>query len=116
MKTKEVLKSEEQWRKEQGRKGEYDIILFKHSPYCPTSHHAREAYTKWFDALKSDALMVKSLTLDVVQNRALSRMIADETGIRHESPQVIWFCQDGSVKWHGSHFKITAEALDKVLA
>ena len=51
----------------------------------------------------------------VVQDaRSLSGLVARETGIRHESPQVILFLNSEAV-WNTSHHGITAESLREAL-
>jgi len=48
--------------------------------------------------------------VDVIRQRPLSREIAAHLGILHESPQAI-LIQGGAVRWHASHYDVTAEAL-----
>ena len=50
----------------------------------------------------------------VQETRPLSDLVARETGIRHESPQVILF-RNGEAVWNTSHHGITAESLRKAL-
>ena len=85
-------------------------VLFKFSPRCPVSFAAEDEYNRWLAAL-SEKPPFRVGRIDVVAQRELSRAIAQETGVRHESPQVIWFAADGKVASHTSHGDITAEAL-----
>jgi bacillithiol system protein YtxJ len=48
--------------------------------------------------------------VDVIRQRPLSREIAAQLGIEHESPQAI-VIRAGAVRWHASHYEVTAEAL-----
>jgi bacillithiol system protein YtxJ len=82
------------------------ILLFKHSPICPTS---ATAYAAWsaFRAAHPDA---ETLFVNVIADRDVSRGLASECGVAHQSPQAILF-QDGSATWDASHWNITAEAL-----
>jgi bacillithiol system protein YtxJ len=50
----------------------------------------------------------------VQESRSLSDLVARETGIRHESPQVILF-RNGEPVWNTSHHGITAESLREAL-
>jgi bacillithiol system protein YtxJ len=50
----------------------------------------------------------------VQEARPLSDLVARETGIRHESPQVILF-RNGKAVWNASHHGITAENLREAL-
>ena len=81
------------------------VVLFKHSTTCPISaraHHQME---------KLPADVAAQISLVVVQRaRELSRRVAEQTGIRHESPQAI-ILRHGQVVWSASHFDITAEAV-----
>lgn len=46
------------------------------------------------------------------EDRPLSLAVAERTGVRHESPQVICLV-GGKAKWHLSHHAITAAALEE---
>ena len=48
--------------------------------------------------------------IDVIGQRPLSREIAVRLGVQHESPQTI-LIRGGAVRWHASHYEVTAEAL-----
>lgn len=48
--------------------------------------------------------------LDVFRDRAACHAIEAETGVRHESPQVLIY-QNGRVVWHASHRRVTASAV-----
>ena len=60
-------------------------------------------------------LGVPVFLVDVLSQRPLSRRIAAELGIRHESPQVI-VLRRGTAFWHASHYDVTADALAKEVA
>ena len=86
------------------------FVLFKFSPRCPVSFAAEEEYNAWLGGLPEKPLF-RIARIDVVNQRELTRAIAAEVGVRHESPQVLWFGADGKVASHASHADITAEAL-----
>jgi hypothetical protein len=48
--------------------------------------------------------------VDVAQQQDLSRRIAEQTGVRHQSPQVLVLRQ-GEAVWSASHRAITAAAV-----
>jgi bacillithiol system protein YtxJ len=81
------------------------VILFNHDPYCPVSAAA-------FDEMRGAAGDVR--LIDVSRQRDVTRELAQRTGIRHESPQVI-VLRDGAATWSASHFRITAEAVAKAV-
>ena len=78
------------------------MILFKHSNSCGISS----------GVFNEVSLVNGDINLIVVQNaRNVSNLIAERTGIRHESPQAIVLKQ-GEPVYHASHYDITAEDLD----
>ena len=91
------------------RSHEAPVVLFKHSTTCPISARAHHQMSK----LAAD--MAGQISLVVVQRaRELSRRVAEETGIRHESPQAI-ILRNGQAVWSASHFDITAEAVEQAV-
>lgn len=90
------------------------IILFKYSPICSLSFTAGRILEGWSSGISADESIIIA-KVNVIQQRDISNKIESETGIMHESPQVIWFNQDGSVRWHESHFGISELSLNKQL-
>ena len=81
------------------------IVIFKHSLACSISAAAYREMQK----LDSEVVLVE------VQNAGqVSRELADRTGIRHESPQVIVF-RNGKAVWNASHYEVKAHAVTKAL-
>lgn len=87
------------------------VIIFKHSPTCGTSAQAYDELEAYL--LEAGALDVH--LLDVLRSRVLSQALAARVQVRHESPQVL-VLQGGAVLWHGSHWKVTADAVRAVSA
>jgi bacillithiol system protein YtxJ len=81
------------------------IAIFKHSRSCGTSAQAHEELEAFLlnDGCDADVHLV-----DVLMNRQLSQAIAARFHVRHESPQLL-VVRNGQVRWHGSHFRVTAE-------
>ena len=77
------------------------VIIFKHSNSCPIS---AAAYRE-MEHVDIDVRLV-----DVQRAREVSREIANLTGVRHESPQVI-VLRNGKAVWNASHFDVTASAV-----
>src|SRR5262245_17795973 len=84
---------------------QHPVVLFKHDPYCESSLTAQE---------ELEELDGEILLLDVSRQHELKRQLAERTGVRHESPQVI-VLRGGAVAWAASHFKITAEAVRRAV-
>jgi bacillithiol system protein YtxJ len=85
------------------------VVLFKHSTTCPISARAHHQMAKLPTGVAG------AVSLVVVQRaRELSRRVAEQTGIRHESPQAI-ILRNGQAVWSASHFDITAEAVEQAV-
>lgn len=82
-------------------------LIYKHSYRCGVC-----AFSK--SELDSAAVTVTSQAdmyfVDVINSRKVSNKIAEEFGVRHESPQVLLLV-DGEVAWHKSHGSIKADSL-----
>ncbi|WP_406944589.1 bacillithiol system redox-active protein YtxJ [Halobacillus sp. SY10] len=85
-----------------------EFFLLKHSLTCPISAAAHQQFERF-----AEETSVPCFILHVQESRELSSHIAEYTGIRHESPQVIQF-QEGEAVWHDSHSAITKERLLEV--
>ena len=83
------------------------VLIFKHSTACPVSAHAHEELTRF---LASDDLRPRTALVRVIEERPVSREIADRLKVTHQSPQAI-LLRDGAVAWHASHGDITHESL-----
>jgi len=81
-------------------------VIYKHSPICSLSSVVRPEVQR-FETQRPE---VPVFMVDVIQQRQLSDQIADDLSLRHESPQAIVLAE-GSVEWHGSHRKVSAENL-----
>ncbi len=81
------------------------VLLFKHSVTCPIS-------TNVFSEV---AELNAEINLVIVQKaRNISNLIAEKTGIRHESPQAIVLHESQAI-YHASHYDITAEDLASLI-
>jgi bacillithiol system protein YtxJ len=81
-----------------------DFAVFKHSTRCSVSNMAKNRLERnW--AFPQESLQV--YYLDVLSYRLLSDHIAENTGIKHESPQIIVW-KEGKVVYHASHSAISA--------
>ena len=86
-------------------------VLYKHSPTCGLSDIAWDE-VQAFSAASPD---VPIYVVDVFALRPLSNAVEQALGIRHESPQAIVF-REGSPAWHGSHRRVTRQALADAVA
>src|SRR5262245_24545697 len=84
---------------------QHPVVLFEHDPYCGVSTDVEE---------ELETLDVEVVVLDVSRQHDLKRQVAERTGVRHESPQVI-VLRGGEAAWTASHFQITAEAVRRAV-
>lgn len=91
-----------------------NCYVFKHSPYCPMSRYV-DSIVQAFASELSSQNAVAVFRVDVVNDRAVAQTIAADTGVRHQSPQVILLGPERRVIWHGSHYGINDESLRKTL-
>lgn len=82
------------------------LVLFKHSPICPTSAAALQHWQRF----RSRNPALATLQVDVIAARPVSRAIAAASGVEHQSPQAILFVR-GKAVWSASHDAITEQAL-----
>jgi thioredoxin 1 len=83
-------------------------VLYKHSPWCGLSSGA-QVEVQQFAASHPE---VPVYMVDVVGNRALSGLIAERVGIKHESPQAI-VVEQGRAVWDASHFRVSCDRLER---
>jgi bacillithiol system protein YtxJ len=93
---------------------DYELIIYKHSPICGLSHQVEIVLDDWCNE-HSDNNQIKILKVDVIFSKSLSRKIAKDLKIVHESPQIIWLDKELKVKFHASHYDINEEELNKYL-
>lgn len=84
-------------------------LIFKHSTTCPISAKAHDE----FQAYVQDTDVSAAIVL-VIEDRPVSNHIAEEFGIKHESPQ-IFLVEDGEVRWNTSHWKITKDSIKEAV-
>ena len=88
------------------------MLLFKHSRTCGISC---EAYEQLHAHISESTVDVAYKLITVQTHRRVADEVTTRLGIRHESPQAI-LLRGGNVVWHGSHFRITADQLKRVLS
>ena len=81
---------------------EQPVLIFKHSTTCSISAAAKgKIERQWADS----GLELPIYYLDLLRFRPLSAQIAEQFGIRHESPQLL-LIQDGECTYDASHMGI----------
>jgi len=91
-----------------------ELVIFKFSLVCGLSLYIENIFQKWAGELQ-ESNRLRLSKVNVITARELSRKIAKELKVKHESPQVIWLKTDLSVKWNASHYDIKEMELEKNL-
>ncbi len=86
------------------------VLVFKHSTRCPISSMAYDEVER----LEAAHPEVPVFLVDVIGDRAMSRHVAQRTGVAHHSPQLMLLVR-GGVAWDVSHFEIRAGRLGERL-
>jgi bacillithiol system protein YtxJ len=100
-----ALTNEEQLSQIKQKSMERPQVIFKHSIRCGISALAKSRLEKAVPAENMDFYY-----LDLINYRALSRKVAEEFNIYHESPQVL-IIRDGKCVYDESHMGITMDVI-----
>jgi bacillithiol system protein YtxJ len=87
-------------------------FIFKHSPSCGISFHAKGQVEAMLPVL--DSLSISCRLIDVIHQRDLSQETARRLGVSHQSPQLI-LVRDGEAVWKASHGAISRKAIERVV-
>lgn len=85
-------------------------LVYKHSTRCPIAAMAHQEIEQLLRERPDAPVWI----VDVTVQRALSREVADRTGVEHESPQAILLA-GGEVVYEASHFHVRADDLAREL-
>ena len=85
-------------------------LVYKHSTRCPISSVAHREVQQLVRERPDAPVWI----VDVIVQRALSREVAERTGVVHESPQAILLV-DGEPVYDASHFDVRADDLAREL-
>ncbi len=86
---------------------EKPVILFKQSTTCPISAEAFAEFQRFLDNNEED---IGAFYVKVRETRPVSDQIAEDLGIRHQSPQA-FVLKNKEAVWNASHDKITEDSL-----
>ncbi|WP_199614515.1 bacillithiol system redox-active protein YtxJ [Paenibacillus alkalitolerans] len=102
----------EQWREALESSGDKPVLVLKHSTTCPVSAAALEEYEEYLNGSPKDG--VDYVMVKVIESRPVSNQIAEDLGVKHESPQII-FVKDKEKYWTASHWSVTKKHIHAVL-
>lgn len=98
------LETSQQW--DALRQSEQTFVVFKHSTRCSISSLAKRRLEEKVSADYSTPIYY----LDLLRYRALSNQIAADSGVTHESPQLLVF-KNGTCILNASHLDVQPELL-----
>jgi bacillithiol system protein YtxJ len=110
MSYKEITSIEE-WNSVYENSASRPLVVFKHSTTCPVSANAHEEFTNYLSKPRED---VEYVLVKVIESRPVSNQIAEDTSVKHESPQIIYIDKKAKV-WTASHWSITKAHISAVL-
>lgn len=82
-------------------------VIFKHSTRCPVSMMAKRRFEQDWDQVPEGTPLY---FLDLISHRDISKAIANDFKVYHESPQLL-LIKDGECIYESSHSEISAEDL-----
>ena len=98
-----ALTSEDQLKEIRERSAQRPQVIFKHSTRCGISALAKSRLDK-----SNPSGDIDFYFLDLINYRALSKKVAEEFNVYHESPQVL-VIKDGQCIYDESHMGITID-------
>lgn len=108
----EITKTEE-WEGVKKESNQKPVLILKHSTSCPISAGAFQEFKKFTSS--TEGQKVFPVLVKVIESRPVSNFIAEDTGVRHQSPQVI-IIKDSQPVWDASHWSVTVSNMEKALA
>ncbi|WP_438432854.1 bacillithiol system redox-active protein YtxJ [Gorillibacterium sp. sgz500922] len=106
------LTTADEWAKARDESKDQTVVVFKHSTTCPVSANAYREFESYL-ADKPDP-NAQYYLVKVIESRPVSNRIAEDTGIKHESPQIICLKKQEPY-WNASHWSITKAHMSAVL-
>jgi bacillithiol system protein YtxJ len=85
------------------------VLIFKHSTRCSISFMAKNRFEGGWEELDLSIWL-----LDLIKFRDLSNKIAEDFGVRHESPQIL-IIKDGKCIYSATHNAIDFNSVKKAL-
>lgn len=102
----------DEWSEALEASSERPLVVFKHSTTCPVSANAHQEFSNYMNGSPRED--VDYLLVKVIESRPVSNKIAEDTGVKHESPQII-YVDKGAKVWTASHWAVTKAHISAVL-
>ncbi|CAM4355986.1 bacillithiol system redox-active protein YtxJ [Paenibacillus alkaliterrae] len=111
MSYKEITSIEE-WNNVYENSSARPLVVFKHSTTCPVSSNAYQEFNNYLNGKPKED--VEYVLVKVIESRPVSNQIAEDTSVKHESPQILYIDKKAKV-WTASHWSITKAHISAVL-
>lgn len=111
MSYKEITTAEE-WNSVFENSDARPLVVFKHSTTCPVSANAYKEFNDYLDSKPNEG--VDYVLVKVIESRPISNQIAEDTSVKHESPQILYIDKKKKV-WTASHWSVTKAHIAAVL-
>ncbi|MCA0756523.1 bacillithiol system redox-active protein YtxJ [Paenibacillus sp. N4] len=111
MSYKEITSADE-WNTLFDNSTDRPLVIFKHSTTCPVSANALQEFNNYLDGAPRED--VEYALVKVIESRPVSNQIAEDTAVKHESPQIIYIDKKAKV-WTASHWSVTKAHISAVL-
>ncbi|WP_419876189.1 bacillithiol system redox-active protein YtxJ [Candidatus Pristimantibacillus sp. PTI5] len=111
MSLKEITTVEE-WNNVYDASATRPLVVFKHSTTCPVSANAYTEFNQYLEGNPRED--VDYVLVKVIESRPVSNQIAEDTSVKHESPQIMFIDKKEKV-WSATHWSITKAHITAVL-
>lgn len=106
------IDSQEEWSQLFEGSSEKPVVVLKHSTTCPVSANALQEFENYLNKQPNE--QVDYVLVKVIESRPVSNQIAEDTGVKHASPQILYVKDKESV-WNTSHWAVTEAHITAVL-
>ncbi|SFL82992.1 bacillithiol system protein YtxJ [Paenibacillus sp. 1_12] len=106
------IDSQDEWNQLFEGSSEKPVVVLKHSTTCPVSANALQEFENYLKKQPNE--QVEYVLVKVIESRPVSNQIAEDTGIKHASPQILYVKDKESV-WNTSHWAVTEAHITAVL-
>ena len=101
-----------EWETLWEKSGEKPVVVLKHSTTCPVSANALKEFESYLEDQPNNE--PEYVLVKVIESRPVSNRIAEDTGVKHESPQILWV-KNKEQQWNTSHWAVTKAHMSAVL-
>jgi len=102
------LESENQLLDIQKKSHSSTVLIFKHSTRCSISRTALDRLERNWNADEFEE--IQPYFLDLIANRNISNLVAEDFQVEHQSPQVL-LIRNGKSIYNRSHFEIDYKSI-----